>query len=148
MAAVLGDAADHRSPDPAAADRALLARSTVEDGRGLVDRRRRQEANVAAAWPGGPTRWWVAPLGTRVITQTLDAAEVDVWFAEVIAPPGVNPMGDWRVTTVRLRRQAGAWRVADLADRLGPVLRTRSSPPTSPERLSSFVDGFEAADHA
>lgn len=86
-------------------------------------------------------------LATRAISQTSDAAEVEVWFAEVIAPPGVGPMGDWRVTTVKLRRQAAQWRVASLSDRFAPVLRTRSKPPASPEELSSFVDGFEAADH-
>lgn len=144
---VAGEARDHRLSDPVAADRALLARSTTVDGPGLVAQRREQEATVAAAWPGGPTGWWVAPLATRLLSSTADSAEVEVWFAEVIAPPALTPMGDWRVTTVNLRQEAGRWLVAGLSDRYAPVLRTRSKPPASPEELATFVEPFEAVDH-
>jgi hypothetical protein len=147
VAAVVGEVEGHRTGDAAAAERALLRRATAEDGPRLVRRLRDQESAIAEAWPGGPTGWWVAPLATRTVHHGRDTARVEVWFAEVISPPGVDAMGDWRVTTVDLRRHGDEWLVADLTDRYGPVLRTRPASPASSAGLAGFVDGFAVIDH-
>ncbi|MEW6472914.1 MAG: hypothetical protein AB1679_11635 [Actinomycetota bacterium] len=128
-------------PDAAAAE--IRAMATTADGERLATSLRGDLERLHAGYPGGPTRFWVGPLGARSSNEGPGRARVDLWFSRVVAPPRLPLYEEWRVAKMQLVREAGAWRLADYQDVPGP--RPGAHPAQSAEPADvDAVSPFEA----
>jgi len=148
VAAVEAEANLYRQGGAAAVEADLEQRAATDSGHALVSTFAQAADHVAQAWPGGPTGWWVAPLAARMTSLGADRAAVEIWLAEVVVPPALQPYGDWRTTMMELRREAGEWKIVRSEDGPAPFLRTDpGAEPVSHAGMASFLAGFEGVHH-
>lgn len=148
LAAVTAQASLYRSGGAAAVGSDLERRAAEGAGVALVTEFARAADRVAEMWPEGPTGWWVAPLATRTTSLGPDRASVEIWLAEVVVPPTLEPYGEWRATAVELHREGGTWKIIRSTDGPAPFLRTDpGETPVSHDGMAAFLAGFEGVDH-
>ena len=125
--------------DAAAAE--IRAMATAADGEQLAANVRRDLERLHDGYPGGPTRFWVGPLGARSADGRPDRVRVEVWFSRVVAPPRLPIYEEWRVARIQLVREGGAWRLADYQDLPGPrpgAHPVQSAAPADVDAVSPF----------
>lgn len=101
-----------------------------------------QLERLRSGYPGGDTRFWVGPLGTRREEVRPGREQVDVWFSRVVAAPGRPVYAEWRIARVTLAEEKTRWRLAAYEDIPGPRPEGR---PTTPEPTADpgVLSGFE-----
>jgi len=128
--------------DAVAAQRSM---ASVDAAESLVAEVQSRLADLRRTWPTGSLTYRVAPLATRVVAESADAATVDVWYVGVVAGERLPTYEEWVTETYRLVWERDDWRVAAHTSAPGPRPDPGPQAPATAPEIEARLAGFEAA---
>lgn len=124
-----------------ATTKATIAASSVADA--LVANVVKKVAALRRAFAGGPIRYRIGEVATKVSPADADHVRVEIWHVGVASPPGLIPYEDWFIERYDLVWERDDWRDAAEASTPGPIpQRLASATPAGTGQLEGALDGF------